>query len=93
LGAAHENIGNDKESIRYYKQALEIVAVLADREMEGAVLNNLGYALYKLGEYPEAITYLTRAVEIYKAIFPEGHPYLQIYENNLKHAKEVGLKS
>jgi len=64
LGNAYQGIGNIKESIQYYSQALNTAREIGDRQGEGTVLGNLGVARNKLDEYQQAIDHLLQYLSI-----------------------------
>ncbi|KAA3656155.1 MAG: tetratricopeptide repeat protein [Chloroflexi bacterium] len=67
-----------------YRRALQIREQLfkPDHPLIAQSLNNLGFLLHLLGEYPEASLYLKRALNIRKHNLDPGHPETAISYNN-----------
>ena len=68
LGSAYEVLGQKKQAIGYYEQALEIHREVKDRKGEGAMLNNLGKVYDALGKKQEALAYYEQALGICREV-------------------------
>jgi tetratricopeptide (TPR) repeat protein len=64
MGLCHESLGNYRQAIDLYTQALKIDRDLGDRQGEGADLINLGNCHISLGDYRQAIDLYTQALTI-----------------------------
>jgi len=64
LGLACVALGDARQAIDYYEQALPISRKMGKRQGEGAVLGNLGIAYKSLGETRKAIAYSEQALAI-----------------------------
>jgi len=85
LGWIHDDMGDARQAISYYEQALSIdKAVYGDRHPSVARdLNNIGLAWYALGEAKKAITYYEQALSIDKAVYGDRHPDVATMLNNI----------
>ena len=68
LGATHVHLGEFRQAIGVYAQALDVARSIGDRQGEGTVLVNLGNCYYRLGEYRRAIDLDTQALAIAREI-------------------------
>ncbi|MCC7164621.1 MAG: tetratricopeptide repeat protein, partial [Anaerolineae bacterium] len=68
LGNAYADLGEVRQAIGYYEQALVIDRELGDRRGEGTALGNLGSAYADLGEVRQAIGYYEHALVIAREI-------------------------
>ena len=68
LGSAYWSLGQVKEAIGYYEQALGITREIGDRRGEGNSLGNLGNAYADLGQVEKAIGYYEQALGIDREI-------------------------
>jgi tetratricopeptide (TPR) repeat protein len=68
LGIAYHSLGQVREAIGYYEEALAISREIGDRRGEGNALGNLGIAYYSLGQVREAIGYHEQALAISREI-------------------------
>ena len=68
LGLCHDSLGEYRQAIDLYTQALAIYRDIGDRQGEGAALGNLGLCHYSLGEYRQAIDLHTQALAIARDI-------------------------
>ncbi len=64
LGLAYADLGDARQAIEYYGQALAILREIGYRRGEGAVLGNLGSACYALGDACKAIEYYEEVLAI-----------------------------
>lgn len=64
LGVAYADLGEVKQAIGSYEQALSISRQIRDKEGEGIWLGNLGNAYRNLGEIKLAISFYEQALEI-----------------------------
>ena len=64
IGTVHFLLGEPRQAIDYYEQALDIAHEIGDRQGEGATQGNLGLACAALGETRKAIEYYKRALAI-----------------------------
>jgi tetratricopeptide (TPR) repeat protein len=64
LGFCYYRLGEYRQAIELYTQALAILRDLANRQGEGAVLANLGLCQMSLGEYRQAVELHTQALAI-----------------------------
>ncbi|KAF5430209.1 Tetratricopeptide (TPR) repeat containing protein [Candidatus Methanophagaceae archaeon] len=85
LGGIQYNIGDTRQAIEYYEQALSI-----DREMYGdrhpnvaTGLSNIGLAWYARGESKKALEYLEQALGIDKEVYGDRHPAVATILNNI----------
>jgi tetratricopeptide (TPR) repeat protein len=85
LGGIHHDMGNARQAIEYYEQALSIdKAVYGDRHPAVASdLNNIGSAWDDLGEPKKAIEYFKQALSIDKAVYGDRHPAVAAMLNNI----------
>ncbi len=85
LGNLYNDIGNPREAIAYYEQALTIdKGVYGERHQRVARdLNNIGIALEALGEYEKAIEYYMQALSIDKEVYGERHSSVATRLNNI----------
>ncbi len=68
LGLCHYRLGDFRQAIDLYTQALAIARDIDDRQFEGAELGNLGLCHYSLGDYPQAIDLYAQALAIARDI-------------------------
>jgi tetratricopeptide (TPR) repeat protein len=68
LGNAYSNLGEVRQAIDYYEQALAIDRENGDRLGEGGDLSNLGDRYSDLGEVRRAIDYYEQALAIHREI-------------------------
>ncbi len=68
LGLGYHRLGQVKQAIEYYEQALVISREIGDRQGEGSALGNLGLAYRVLGEVTKAIEYHELALDISREI-------------------------
>jgi len=85
LGWIYHDMGDARQAIEYYEQALSIdKAVYGDRHPDVAIrLNNIGSAWKALGEAKKAIEYYEQALSIDKAVYGDRHPNVAIRLNNI----------
>ena len=67
-GSATISLGEYRQAIDLYTQALAIAREIGYRQGEGAALGNLGVCHQHLGEYRQAIDLLTQALAIVREI-------------------------
>ncbi len=72
LGRTYEVLGQKKQAIGYYEQALEIDKKEKNRQGEGAMLNNLGLVYSALGKQQEALSYYEQALAIFREVGDRG---------------------
>lgn len=65
LGAAHYNLGNERQAMEYYEQALTIYREEKDRIGIASVLNNTGLIRESQGDYSGALKRYNEASEIF----------------------------
>ena len=68
LGAVYRSLGQYRQAIDYYQQALSIKRIIGDPAGEGTTLNNLGVVYDLLGQYDQAINYYQQALAISREI-------------------------
>jgi len=68
LGATHVHLGEFRQAIGVYAQALDVARSTGERQFEGSALVNLGNCYYRLGEYRRAIDLDTQALAIAREI-------------------------
>ena len=68
LGNCHASMGEYRQAIDLYTQALAIARDIGDRHAEAVVLGNQGNCHYELGEYRQAIDLYTQALAIARDI-------------------------
>ena len=68
LGNCHFRLGEYRQAIDLYTQALAIARDIGDRQSEGDALGNLGLCHFRLGEYRQAIDLYTQALAIARDI-------------------------
>ena len=85
LGWVYYDMGNARQAIEYYEQALSIgKEVYGDRHPNVAtMLNNIGVAWRVLGEPKKALEYLEQALGIDKEVYGERHPDVARDLNNI----------
>ncbi|MDI6810361.1 MAG: tetratricopeptide repeat protein [archaeon] len=85
LGWIHHKMGNARQAIEYYEQALYIgKGVYGDRHPSVATtLNNIGSAWDDLGEPKKAIEYYEQALSIDKEFYGDRHPSVATRLNNI----------
>ncbi len=64
LGTVHMHMGQPREAIAAYAEALVIYRRLGVRRMEAATLNNMGIVSSSLGEFEEALAHYKRSLKI-----------------------------
>jgi len=52
------------------------------------IYNSIGGVYYNMDQYPKALSFYRRAVEIGQQSLPSNHPHLQLYRENLEKAKK-----
>jgi CHAT domain-containing protein/Tfp pilus assembly protein PilF len=62
---AHQSL---KAAIAKYEEALQLYREIGDRRNEGAMLNNIGFVYYSLGEMQKALGYYNQALTILRAV-------------------------
>jgi tetratricopeptide (TPR) repeat protein len=65
---AYANLGEARQAIEYYEQALEIAREIGDRRGEGNRLGNLGTAYKRLGDSARARKLWEQALRIFEDI-------------------------
>jgi tetratricopeptide (TPR) repeat protein len=85
LGWIYADMGDDRQAIEYYEQALFIDrAVYGDRHPNVAArLNNIGEAWRVLGKPKKAIKYYEQALAIGKVVYGDRHPNVATSLNNI----------
>lgn len=68
LGSAYRDLGQVRQGMRYYRQALRLVRALGDKAGEGLALGRLGIAYRLTGQATTAIAYLEQALAIARAL-------------------------
>jgi tetratricopeptide (TPR) repeat protein len=68
LGLAYNNIGQARQAIEYYEQALAIARNVGDRRSEGNLLGNMGLAYRDLEQVEQARQYLEQSLAIFEEI-------------------------
>jgi tetratricopeptide (TPR) repeat protein len=68
LGRSHSSLGDYRQAIDLYSQALAISREIGDREGEGIDLGDLGSCWFDLGDYQQAIDLHTQALAISREI-------------------------
>jgi tetratricopeptide (TPR) repeat protein len=67
LGNCHKRLGDFRQALDLFTQALAITRDTGDRQGEGAALGNLAACHYRLGEYRQALDLHTQALAIKRA--------------------------
>jgi tetratricopeptide (TPR) repeat protein len=85
LGWIHREMGDARQALEYYEQALSIdKEVYGDRHPTVALrLNNIGSAWYALGEHKKALEYYEQALSIDKEVYGDRHPTVALRLNNI----------
>jgi tetratricopeptide (TPR) repeat protein len=78
-----ENIGDYKQAVKYFKQAIAIAEALQNQNDTNAYNNNLANVYKYLGRYEEAATLLEIALQAAKNNFGENHPTVATRQSNL----------
>lgn len=65
-------LGEDSESLRYYRQALAIHEQVSDRLRMASTYNNIAIALVNLSDYPAALEYHEKAYTIFQQLGDKG---------------------
>ena len=65
MAILYKGIGERQKSLRYYEQILKLAL---PRGIEASILNNAGNLYMDLGDFPKALEYCTKALEIRQAI-------------------------
>lgn len=75
LGAAHGFNGKTKNSIKYYKKALNLINISSEKLEASKIrtLTNLGSALIEVGEINNGLDFLNEALDLAKAFFGKNH--------------------
>jgi tetratricopeptide (TPR) repeat protein len=68
LGLCRLSLGEYRQAIDLFTQALAIFRDIGDRQGEGSVLANLGICYRRLGDYRQAINLYTQALAIFRDI-------------------------
>ena len=68
LGNAHDDFGNSHAAIQCHRDSLAIAQELKSLELEGGVLNNLGGALFRAGNFTEAESILRRSIHLWDSV-------------------------
>ncbi|KAF5416529.1 MAG: Photosystem I assembly protein Ycf3 [Candidatus Methanogaster sp.] len=84
-GTIRHAIGNAKQAIEYYEQALSIYTEVHGKRHPdvASTLNNIGGAWHDLGEHKKAIKYYEQALSIGRNVYSEKHPAVAKYLNNI----------
>jgi len=72
LGLAYHSVGDLRQAIPHYEEALAISREIGHRRNEGVWLGNLGAAHYGLGDVQRAIEYYQGALEIHREMGAES---------------------
>jgi len=85
LGWIYNDMGNARQAIEYYEQALSIdKQVYGDRHPSVAIdLSNIGSAWNALGDPKKAIEYYEQALSIDKQVYGDRHPNVATYLSNI----------
>jgi tetratricopeptide (TPR) repeat protein len=81
-----ENIGDYKQAVKYFKQAIAIAEALQNQNDTNAYHNNLANVYRDLGRYEEAATLLEIALQANLNNFGENHPRVATSQSNLANA-------
>jgi tetratricopeptide (TPR) repeat protein len=78
-------LGNAKEALPYFKQALEMYQRLYEEDHPDVAdsLNNMGSVLKSLGNAKEALPYYKQALEMRQCLYEEDHPDVADSLNNM----------
>jgi tetratricopeptide (TPR) repeat protein len=68
LSDIHLQIGDNREAVRYHRQALDLVQKVNDRATQASVLSDLGIRILELQQYNSAMDTLTLALELSQEI-------------------------
>jgi len=85
LGWIYDDIGNARQAIEYYEQALSIrKKIYGDWNPDVATtLNNIGVAWISLGKHKKAMEYCEQALSIRKKLYDDRHPDVAVTLNNI----------
>ncbi len=72
IGFIYASLGNKKEALDYYEQALPHCRAVGYRHGEAKALNNIGMVYYSLGEKEKALGYYEQALPIYQDLKNRG---------------------
>lgn len=64
IGLAYNDLGQKREALKYYQQALSIARAAGDRDGEAASLSNIGTIYSQLGQKPAGLKYLEQSLAI-----------------------------
>jgi tetratricopeptide (TPR) repeat protein len=86
-----KNIGDYKQAVKYFKQAIAIAKALQNQNDTNAYNNNLALVYRNLGRYEEAATLLEIALQSDLNNFGENHPTVATRQSNLANVyKDLG---
>ena len=63
-----DNLGDWKQALAYFRQALPIRREVGDRAGEADTLTTIGLALDNLGDWQQALTYYQQAIPIWREV-------------------------
>jgi len=64
LGGAYRSLGQYQRAIEFYRQSLEIMRKIGDREGEAGVLNSFGNTYSSIGQYQQASEFYQQSLDI-----------------------------
>src|SRR5262249_12895687 len=68
VGWFHARLGEPEQTFIYSGQGLTLSRETGDRQVQAALLVDLGYAHHRLGQYPQAIDHFQLAITIYREL-------------------------
>ncbi|MBI5666363.1 MAG: tetratricopeptide repeat protein, partial [Chloroflexi bacterium] len=69
---AWDDLGEKRQALAYYEQALPLYRAVGDRGGEATTLNNIGKVWADLGEKRKALAYYEQALPLYRAVGDRG---------------------
>ena len=67
-GFTYDDLGQYRQALTFYEQALPLRRETGDRDGEAETLNNIGLDHHDLGQYPQALEFLQQALAIRREV-------------------------
>ena len=81
IGFCYKKIGENKNSIHYYKKSLDLSKKITNYKNIGLISHNLGSVYLELGEYDSALGYFKNGLKAYKILDNEPESVATLKEN------------